>query len=134
MGALRTPRDPVAELVLLAIGAALFAVARVLDLDGLFIGSIFLCAFAGLAALFSSRLAQQSLGTKIAATVIGLAVTAFGAVWMITHASSTEIFSPAMLLYPGGEGRPQRSFERVSASIRRSVPYRRRMLAGSFSY
>ncbi|MBY6540363.1 hypothetical protein HQ325_16940 [Rhodococcus sp. BP-349] len=102
MDAPRPRRDPVPELVLLATGAVLFAVARLLDLDGLFIGSIFLCVFAGLAALFSGRLAQQSLGTKIAATVIGLAVTAFGAVWMITHASSTEIFSPAMIVYPGG--------------------------------
>lgn len=102
MGTPDLRRHPVPELVLFAIGAVLFAVARVLDLDGLFIGSIFVCTFAGLAALFSGTLAQQSLGTKIAATAIGVAVTTFGAVWMVTHASSTEIFSPALIIYPGG--------------------------------
>ena len=95
-------RHPVPELVLLAIGAALFAVARVLDLDGLFIGSIFVCIVAGLAAVFSSKLAHQSLRTKIAATVIGLVATVFGAAWLLTHASSTEIFSPALIGYVGG--------------------------------
>jgi hypothetical protein len=102
MAAQRPHRQPVPELVLLAIGALLFAVARILDLDGLFIGSIFVCIFAGLAAVFSSKLAPRSLRAKVAATGIGLAATVFGTVWLMTHASSTEIFSPALILYPGG--------------------------------
>ncbi|MBM7415559.1 hypothetical protein JOE30_003818 [Rhodococcus sp. PvP016] len=39
---------------------------------------------------------------KLAATGIGLAATVFGAVWLTTHGSSAEIFSPALIGYVGG--------------------------------
>ncbi|MBM7415560.1 hypothetical protein JOE30_003819 [Rhodococcus sp. PvP016] len=62
MNAQRPPRQPLTELVLIGIGAVLFALARLLDLDALFIGSIFLCMFAGLAALSSRKLGSRACG------------------------------------------------------------------------
>lgn len=53
-------RQPVTELVLFFIGGAMFVVATVMKWDALLIASIFLCVFAGFAALISTWLARQS--------------------------------------------------------------------------
>lgn len=95
-------RQPISEFVILLIGAVLFVVARRFELDALLIVAIFMCIFAGLAALFTITLARRSLRTKLIATVAGLITAAFSAVWLMTHASSTEIFSPALVGYVGG--------------------------------
>ncbi|MDJ0412010.1 hypothetical protein [Rhodococcoides fascians] len=53
-------RQPVTELILFLIGGAMFVVATVMKRDALLIASIFLCVFAGFAALTSTWLARQS--------------------------------------------------------------------------
>ena len=47
-------------MILFLIGGAMFVVATVMKRDALLIASIFLCVFAGFAALISTWLARQS--------------------------------------------------------------------------
>lgn len=95
-------RQPVPELVLLFVGGFMFVAATVVKSDALFIASIFLCVFAGFAALISTRLSRQSRRTIALATVAGVVLTGVGAVYMVKDASEPVIFSLGLLLYPGG--------------------------------
>ncbi|MEK8070806.1 hypothetical protein [Rhodococcoides navarretei] len=95
-------RQPVPELGLLLIGGSMFFVATVVEWDALFIASIFLCVFAGFAALISTRLSRLSRRTIALLTIFGLVLTGIGAAYMVKDASEPVIFSPGLLLYPGG--------------------------------
>lgn len=95
-------RQPVPELALLLIGGSMFFVATVVKWDALFIASIFLCVFAGFAALISTRLSRQSRRNIALATVAGVVLTGIGAVYMVKDASEPVIFSLGLLVYPGG--------------------------------
>ncbi|MGB2719346.1 MAG: hypothetical protein WBG53_06170 [Rhodococcus sp. (in: high G+C Gram-positive bacteria)] len=95
-------RQPVPELALLLIGGSMFFVATVVKWDALLIASIFLCVFAGFAALISTRLSRQSRRTIALATVAGVVLTGIGAVYMVKDASEPVIFSSGLLVYPGG--------------------------------
>ena len=53
-------RQPIPELVLFFIGGGMFVVATVAKWSALIFVSIFLCVFAGFAALISTWLARQS--------------------------------------------------------------------------
>ncbi|NIL84195.1 hypothetical protein RhoFasGS6_01559 [Rhodococcus fascians] len=53
-------RQPILELVLFFIGGGMFVVATVAKWSALIFVSIFLCVFAGFAALISTWLASQS--------------------------------------------------------------------------
>ncbi|OZC89892.1 hypothetical protein CH254_10295 [Rhodococcus sp. 06-412-2C] len=95
-------RQPVPELALFFVGGVMFVAATVVKWDALLIASIFLCVFAGFAALISKWLARQSRRTIALATVAGVVLTGIGAAYMVKDASEPVIFSPGLLLYPGG--------------------------------
>jgi prepilin signal peptidase PulO-like enzyme (type II secretory pathway) len=89
-------------LVLFFIGGAMFVVATIVKWDWLLIASIFLCVFAGFAALISTWLARQSRRIIALLTILGFVLTGIGAVYMVRDASEPVIFSPGLVLYPGG--------------------------------
>lgn len=95
-------RQPVTELVLFFIGGAMFVVATVVKWDVLLITSIFLCVFAGFAALISTWLARQSRRIIALLTILGFVLTGIGVAYMVRDASEPVIFSPGLVLYPGG--------------------------------
>jgi prepilin signal peptidase PulO-like enzyme (type II secretory pathway) len=95
-------RQPVTELVLFFIGGAIFVVATVVKWDALLIASIFLCVFAGFAALISTWLARQSRRIIALLTILGFVLTGIGVAYMVRDASEPVIFSPGLVLYPGG--------------------------------
>ncbi|MBY4213877.1 hypothetical protein HQO42_24815 [Rhodococcus fascians] len=80
----------------------MFVVATIVKWDWLFIGSIFLSVFAGFAALISTWLARQSRRIIALLTILGLALTGIGVAYMVRDASEPVIFSPGLVLYPGG--------------------------------
>lgn len=98
----RPQRQPVPELGLLLIGGVMFVVATIVKWDWLFIGSIFLGVFAGFAALISTWLARQRRRIIALLTILGFVLTGIGAVYMVRDASEPVIFSPGLVLYPGG--------------------------------
>ena len=80
----------------------MFVVATVMKRDALLIASIFLCVFAGFAALTSTWLARQSRRIIALLTILGFALTGIGVAYMVKDASEPVIFSPGLVLYPGG--------------------------------
>ncbi|WP_157226078.1 hypothetical protein [Rhodococcus sp. AW25M09] len=80
----------------------MFVAATLVKWDALLIASIFLCVFAGFAALISTRLARRSRRTIALATIVGVVLTVIGAVYMVKDASEPVIFSLGGLVYPGG--------------------------------
>ncbi|WP_415977064.1 hypothetical protein [Rhodococcus sp. 077-4] len=113
-------RQPVPELVLLFIGGFMFVAATLVKSGPLFVTSIFLCVFAGFAALISARLSRQSRRTIALFTVFGLTLTVVGVVYMIKDASEPVIFSPGLLLYPGGSLALSGIINLISPHTRRS--------------
>ncbi|WP_072803462.1 hypothetical protein [Rhodococcoides yunnanense] len=95
-------RKPAAELGILVVGVVLIAASRVLDLEELFVSGVFVCIFAGLAALISGPMSRLSAKLTVVVTVVGLVCGVFGLVWGIVHADEPEIFSPVFLGYLGG--------------------------------
>ncbi len=80
----------------------MFFLATVVKSDALFIASIFLCVFAGFAALISTKLSRLSRRTIALLTILGLILTGIGAAFMVKDASEPVIFSLGGLIYPGG--------------------------------
>lgn len=95
-------RQPVSELVLFFIGGGMFVVATFAKWGALIFVSIFLCVFAGFAALISTWLARQSRRIIALLTILGFVLTGIGVAYMVRDASEPVIFSPGLVLYPGG--------------------------------
>ncbi|MDV6233104.1 hypothetical protein [Rhodococcus cercidiphylli] len=113
-------RQPAPELALLLIGGSMFFVATVVESDALFIASIFLCVFAGFAALISTWLSRQSRRTIALLTILGLILTGIGAAFMVKDASEPVIFSLGLLIYPGGSLALSGVINLVSRGLRRN--------------
>lgn len=113
-------RQPVPELALLLIGGSMFFVATVVESDALFITSIFLCVFAGFAALISTWLSRRSRRTIALATVVGVVLTGVGSVYLVKDASEPVIFSLGLLIYPGGSLALSGVINLVSRGLRRN--------------
>lgn len=98
----------------------MFFVATVVESDALFITSIFLCVFAGFAALISTWLSRRSRRTIALATVVGVVLTGVGSVYLVKDASEPVIFSLGLLIYPGGSLALSGVINLVSRGLRRN--------------